>query len=364
MLCSGGAILTGASLTSTVSRPVIGVDFELTGIDINKNPKNVGSITIDFNKLQITPKYLDTSRDISVTVELRIDNHEKTTRDAVITNIENGQTVEVKDQIEPVTKNNLDFTDQDYASGDVVIRVEHPNITDEYTQSFSMSGSEIPASVTEDPWGDDASWTVIENWDRPTGSWGNEWSFDAGSWSIVSNPQYDNHNVGKHVTESSNYDAYNTGSSLNYYPDPRTDRVRARMRMETAKSGGDGYRVGVEVGYNNSSFDYEIELDSRQSEFKVDSGSGAFEDKSKSFTWSGSTWYGVYFDHDGSNYTCALCDETDSLLESITGTVDLQELTGATGVSATTSATTTSDGNDVYWGTIEAAKNQTTYELS
>lgn len=51
MLCSGGAILTGASLTSTVSRPVIGVDFELTGIDINKNPKKVGSITIDFNKL-------------------------------------------------------------------------------------------------------------------------------------------------------------------------------------------------------------------------------------------------------------------------------------------------------------------------
>jgi hypothetical protein len=359
LLSSGSAILTG-SMIGTLQKPVLGLDFELSEPP-NQDPKNLDSVVVEFDEFQINSKYIDENNDIKTRAVVEL-NGNKTESEEKVT-VENGVLKDISDKFNPIFIDGID-TSKEYIEGKVSIILEHPDISDSYEESFSVSGSGIPASVTDDPWGKDASWTTVENWDRSTGGWGNDWTFDAGNWSIVSNPIYNGHNVGSHVTSSSNYDAQNNGTALNYYPDPVSDRVRSRMRLETAKVSGDGYRIGIEVGYNNGNPDYEIGLNSRNNELNITSSSGAFEEKSKPQTWSGGVWYGVYFDHDGSNYECALCDENDNLLNSITGTVDLQNISGSTGVSTTSSATTTSDGNDVYWGTIEAAKNQTTYSLS
>jgi hypothetical protein len=57
LLTSGGAIFTGISIGS-LQIPVIGINFEISGPQ-NKDPSKVDSIMLEFDKLELTPKYLD-----------------------------------------------------------------------------------------------------------------------------------------------------------------------------------------------------------------------------------------------------------------------------------------------------------------
>jgi hypothetical protein len=142
-VASGSAILFGAFGLSQAQRPAIGLNFELSNFS-DKDPENIDILVVDFNKLEITPQYLDESQSMTIKVDLEVDDYgtyESNLDDVTVTNGENQQ---LSGDIEPIVVEGID--EDIKISGSITVNIEHPDIKDSYSRQFSINSGEIPES--------------------------------------------------------------------------------------------------------------------------------------------------------------------------------------------------------------------------
>jgi hypothetical protein len=139
LLTSGGAIFTGIS-TSSLHNPVIGINFEISGPQ-NKDPSKVNSIIVEFDKLELTPKYIDDDKDVTVSSSLELDGHK--TKEEINTQVKNGETKDISEALGSMFLDGVSLN-SDYNKGKVTVNVEHPDISQEsYEQSFDIPDERV-----------------------------------------------------------------------------------------------------------------------------------------------------------------------------------------------------------------------------
>lgn len=142
-LFTSGSVLLGSAAITGSQKPAIGLDFELSTIP-DKNPKDVDSLLVEFSKLEVTPRYLNEDKKITVQARIETDNYGTSQSSKHKTSFVNGVTKQLSEEIEPTL---LDGIDADsFISGDVSITVTHPDLTDTHRRPFSIAGEGIPDS--------------------------------------------------------------------------------------------------------------------------------------------------------------------------------------------------------------------------
>jgi hypothetical protein len=144
LLASGSTVLTGSTISS-LQRPSLGLEFELSAVP-NKKTSNVDSITVQFTNFEITPVYLDESMGLDISVELDIQDQRTATKTVSGVEFTNGQTIDGK-RIQKSTGKDLTqvFIDrldrsENNISGAIYIWVDHPEISQKsYHQPFSVN---------------------------------------------------------------------------------------------------------------------------------------------------------------------------------------------------------------------------------
>lgn len=139
LIASGSAILSGSGAFST-QKPVIGVDFDLSGIP-DTDPSNIDKILVDFNTFQITPFYIDDNKSAEIVVKLKIDSKNQTPESKSTISLTNGETKNAKNMVDPLVVDEIGS--DDFITGKVVVSVSHPNVSDEYIRKFNISGEKI-----------------------------------------------------------------------------------------------------------------------------------------------------------------------------------------------------------------------------
>lgn len=140
LLSSGSAVLTGTSITTLSYEPSLGTGFTITGVDANRDLSNVDSIRVSFETLKITPYYLDESEDLDVTVSLQVGSSDPNIKRTTISSnqLENGKEHRLSGDIGGVLIDDLKLSGQNYVSGSVVIRANHPDISSRYEKTFKI----------------------------------------------------------------------------------------------------------------------------------------------------------------------------------------------------------------------------------
>jgi hypothetical protein len=139
LLTSGGAIFTGISIGS-LQIPVIGINFEISGPQ-NKDPSKVDSIMLEFDKLELTPKYIDDNKDVTVRSNLELDGRK--TKKEIDTKVKNGETKDISKDIGSMFLDGISLK-SDYNQGKVTVNIEHSDISQEsYEQSFTIPDEKV-----------------------------------------------------------------------------------------------------------------------------------------------------------------------------------------------------------------------------
>ena len=140
-----------ALLTSTwkpaFDQPVAGLEFSISSPE-NQKPSETDSILIQFDKLQLTPQYINDDEPVTVQAKLEVNGRIETSN-KISTSITNGQTTELKNNINPIELDNI--TEDGFIRGTVTVSINHPSIKDSYSQTFTISNPSIPDSaLTQD----------------------------------------------------------------------------------------------------------------------------------------------------------------------------------------------------------------------
>lgn len=174
IIASGTSVLTGRIGISQIHRPAIGIDFRIE--TTKKEPKKFDSLLLDFDKLEITPRYLDESENITVQAELDVDNYQPKTSDKLNFSVENGKTEQLSKEIDPVLVEGIDTDSSIY--GTVTVSVVHPDIDDSYSRRFNVTDTSLS--------------TLVDSYEDGNLS---EYNIESdGSWSITSNEPIDGSN--------------------------------------------------------------------------------------------------------------------------------------------------------------------------
>lgn len=142
LVSTGSAILTVAGVRTELRQPTVASDFELTDVE-QKAANKVDSVVIDFQNFRINPKYIDSSGKMGIRIKVDIDGHkpvEKTTS----VQVENDSNITKNDinDLLPIFIDDISPTG-DFVTGIVKIKLDHPDITETYRQSFSISDVSI-----------------------------------------------------------------------------------------------------------------------------------------------------------------------------------------------------------------------------
>jgi hypothetical protein len=179
VLASGTAVMSSSRLFIQ-KHPVVGLNFEISEPD--KNPSSVNSILLEFRSLEITPRYIDDSEDMSITSRLELEDGSEKEKTRNIS-VENGETKKISSIFNPIYTAGIDI-DGNYLSGSVTISVEHPDVSDQYNQGIVISDAEIPDSVLTQ---DMIAWYRFEDGDArdyasssefPSFNWGDSTSYN------------------------------------------------------------------------------------------------------------------------------------------------------------------------------------------
>jgi hypothetical protein len=141
IVASGSTVLSGLA-TSQIQRSAMGLDFEIS--TPNKDPSKVDSLLIEFETLEITPKYLDENDPVSVQAKVEVANQTKKSNE-VQTSVVNGESKNLENSIDSLVVDGLNASST--ISGDVTVSIDHPDIQNSYSQQFKVNGSEIPESA-------------------------------------------------------------------------------------------------------------------------------------------------------------------------------------------------------------------------
>jgi hypothetical protein len=140
VVASGSTVLSGLA-TSQIQRPAIGLDFEISTPD--KDPSEVDSLVIEFETLEITPKYLDEKEPVNVQAKVEVEDQTKKSNE-LQTLVKNGQKKDLKNDIDSIVVDGLNVSST--ITGDVTVSINHPDMQDSYSRQFYVNGSEIPGS--------------------------------------------------------------------------------------------------------------------------------------------------------------------------------------------------------------------------
>lgn len=169
-ITSGCVCFLSYSFTDFGQRPTLGLDFELSSDSLNTDPSTVDSLLVHFSKFDLTPRYLDDTRPMGVTVAIEMEDGTRTEINANGIGFDNGQTVDlshIASESSDVSSLLIDdfSTDDSYVSGDIEVIVVHPSISSaSYTSSFSVSDSTvIPDSAIHSWRFEDGSGTVAQD---------------------------------------------------------------------------------------------------------------------------------------------------------------------------------------------------------
>lgn len=146
-LISGGILSAG--LAPSMSRdPALGLSLEISSVR-NIDPSDVDTITVDITSFDIKPKYVDVSNNFTITVRLEVADHDNVTDQTVIS-LQNGGGSVLDDigDLNPVVKKGIS-TSKDVLPCDLVVKVEHPQISEVYRRRFNISPSDLPSIVVD-----------------------------------------------------------------------------------------------------------------------------------------------------------------------------------------------------------------------
>jgi hypothetical protein len=166
ILASGSTVLSGL-VASGIQRPAIGLDFEISTPD--KDPSKVDSLVIDFETLEITPRYLDEKEPVSVQAKVELNGRIEKSNE-VQTSVVNGESKNLENNINSIVVDGLNASST--ISGDVTVSIDHPDIQDSYSRQFEVNGSEIPDSGVSRWEFDDSTdtTTATDSWDTNNGT--------------------------------------------------------------------------------------------------------------------------------------------------------------------------------------------------
>lgn len=139
VVASGSTILSGIGI-GKIQNAALGLEFKISIPD--GTPSNIDSILLNFEKLEITPHYIDDNQDINLTVEVEAGNDGINTKSSNIS-VVNGVTEEVSNRFNPLLVDNFS-SDPEYISGRVKVTVDHSSVSDQYQQSFIISEPDYP----------------------------------------------------------------------------------------------------------------------------------------------------------------------------------------------------------------------------
>jgi hypothetical protein len=141
ILASGSTVLSGI-VASRIQRPAIGLNFEISTPD--KDPSKVDSLVIEFETLEITPKYIDEKEPVSIQAKVEVAGRVKKSNE-VQASVVNGETKELEDGIDSIVIDGLNASST--ISGEVTVSIDHSDVQDSYSRQFNITGEEIPDSV-------------------------------------------------------------------------------------------------------------------------------------------------------------------------------------------------------------------------
>jgi hypothetical protein len=238
IVASGSTVLSGLA-TSQIQRPAIGLDFEISTPD--KDPSEVDSLVIEFETLEITPKYLDENETVNVQAKVEVANQTKRSNE-LQTSVINGRTKNLENSIDSIVVDGLNTSSS--ISGDVTVSIDHPDIQDSYSQQFYVNGSGILESVVEDF--DDQSYSG--------------WTGDTSNWGFTQNPAISGYastfdgNGANAIYSDSLSNLPTRGDKIQYYTRLSTtdDRTMFYFFLETTgDESEDGYGVFVDSRADN-----------------------------------------------------------------------------------------------------------------
>lgn len=155
IVATGSAILTGSTIRS-VNQPSLGLEFELSAVP-NSAPSNVDSIIVQFERLEITPKYLDDNAEIDIKIELNING--SNVQEKTITGVEfsNNERLTIRKITNRGSDNasqiKSDLTLGDNLTGEIKVSVSHADISETYQRFFNIN----EYSGFWDDWADEPS---------------------------------------------------------------------------------------------------------------------------------------------------------------------------------------------------------------
>lgn len=177
ILSSATAVLAGStSIAEDFDKPAVAVDFNISGVPSQK-PSEVTNVTVYYSNLQITPQYINDNEEITITASLDLGEYGYDERE-VTKQVSNADRKDISSSIGSLSVKNIDVTDESYIEGVARVIVDHPDITNDYTQRFRITRESIPSTVLTD---DLISWYRFEDGDArdyasnnryPSVSWG------------------------------------------------------------------------------------------------------------------------------------------------------------------------------------------------
>lgn len=143
LFSSGSAILSGSALSSSTNRPAIAIEFEISGVPDNKDPSDIDSILVEFDRLELTPTYIDDNSDATIEIKLDVGSGSSAVSKLSVS-LTNGETTDRSDISKSLTiAQDGISTAEDILSGEIVVKVDHTSVSDTYRESFTISGSDI-----------------------------------------------------------------------------------------------------------------------------------------------------------------------------------------------------------------------------
>lgn len=137
LLATGSALL-GASVFGR--EPVIGLEFEAVNVE-QQDPSKIDSVLVDFKSFELLPKYVDESKDASISFILDIEDHQTVSKKVESVTLVNGEKTTYEDvgsQL-PIVKTGISAPDTNILNGAITIRIDHPDVSDSYQEFFSIT---------------------------------------------------------------------------------------------------------------------------------------------------------------------------------------------------------------------------------
>lgn len=139
-MASGSAVLSTSYMASGKSKSV-DVSFSINRT-IEKDPSNVGAVAVEFEQLLVTPNYLDESAESELKVELDLGEYGEQTESVSIITV-NGNSTDISSKIPSIVLENVDASNTDTLFGSVIVYFSHPNFSDSFRRSFSVSKQDL-----------------------------------------------------------------------------------------------------------------------------------------------------------------------------------------------------------------------------